>query len=136
MKTKIKEVHVFRIPENRDIMESLKEYIKNNEIKCGSLNVIGALKNAEIGYYSTEQQRYIKEYVDEQCEILSGMGNISTLENEPFIHFHIVLGRRDFSVTGGHLIRGTVFVAEVILYEFEGECPREKRNLALWPEKL
>ncbi len=136
MITKVKNVHVFRIPANKDIMEYLKNYVEENEIKCGAINVIGALKNADIGYYSTGQKRYIREYVDEQCEILSGLGNIFRIGGEYFVHFHIVLGRRDFWVKGGHLIRGKVFVAEVIIYEFEGECPRIKKDLSLWPEDM
>ncbi|NPA75475.1 MAG: DNA-binding protein [Euryarchaeota archaeon] len=130
---KIKEVYVFRIPEGRDLMEFIKEFAERNEIHCASVNIIGALKNAEIGYFSEEEGRYLKKEINEQCELLSAMGNISRKIEEVFPHIHVILGKKDFTVVGGHLIRGEVFVAEVIIHEYDGRCQREKYgDLYLW----
>ncbi len=135
MEKEIKKVHLFRVPANEDAIEYLKKFASYRGIRCAWFNAIGALKNAEIGYYSVGQKRYIKEYIDDQCELLSGMGNISTVQNDIFVHFHVVLGRRDFWVKGGHLISGKVFVLEVSLQEYDGECERRGENLKLWPEE-
>ncbi|GEM_PF-2787631 len=131
---KIKEVHVLRIPEDEELVKYIVDFARKNEIRCASVSVIGALKNAVIGYYSPSEKRYIKKSVDGQCEILCGSGNISWKEGiEPFLHLHITLGSEDFTVTGGHLIKGLVFVAEVIIHEYDGRCPRQKvGNLYLW----
>ena len=131
---RIKNVYVFRVPEGKDLVEYLENFARENEVRCASVMAIGALKSARIGYFSVEEGRYLKEEVREQCELLSAMGNISWKEGvEPFLHMHVVLGRNDFSVIGGHLIRGEVFVAEVIIHEYDGRCPRQKfGSLYLW----
>ena len=36
-------------------------------------------------------------------EVLTLSGNCSNKEGEPFLHLHVILGRRDFSLLGGHL---------------------------------
>ncbi len=130
---KIKHVHVARIPEDSDLVEGIIRYCVKKGIKCGSVNVIGALKNAELGFFNKESGEYERKSVNDQCELLSGVGNISNIEEKTFLHLHVVLGKSDFSVTGGHLIHGKVYVAEVIIHEYDGKCPRMKHGaLNLW----
>jgi predicted DNA-binding protein with PD1-like motif len=43
-----------------------------------------------------------------QTEVLSLVGEITTENGEPLVHGHVVLGRRDGSTLGGHLLRGVV----------------------------
>ena len=131
---KVKNVYVFRVPEGRDLVRWIEDFGRENEIRRASVFVIGALKSATIGYFDESQGKYLKTSIDEQCELLSGMGNISWKEGkEVFLHLHVVLGRRDFSTIGGHLMDGEVFVAEVIIHEYDGRCPRVKTgNLYLW----
>ncbi len=133
---KLKDVYVFRVPEGREIMSYLRDFAEKNEIKCGSIRAIGALKNAEIGYFSTEKGEYLRKRIDEQCELLSLAGNVSQKADSPFLHIHVVLGTPEFEAIGGHLISGEVFVAEVIIEEYYGRCPRVKSgNLYLWEAK-
>ncbi len=130
---RVKEVHVFRVPENEELMEYIGNFAEKNEVKCGSVSIIGALKEAEIGYYDEKAGEYRRKKIGEQCELLSAMGNISQHGEKPFLHIHVVLGKPDFSLTGGHLIRGRVFVAEVTIHEYDGRCPRNPHGkLLLW----
>ncbi len=130
---KVRDVHVFRVAEGEDLVQSIVDYSRKNHITCASVMVIGALKNAELGYFSKELGEYVRTEVDEQCELISGMGNISTREEEVFLHLHVLLGKRDFTTVGGHLIKGEVFVGEVIIHEYDGRCPRNKHgSLYLW----
>ena len=130
---KEKNVYVFRILEGKDIVKSIEDFAEENEIQCASVNVIGALKNAEMGYFSNLKGKYITKEINEQCELLAGMGNISLKLENVFLHLHVILGRSDFTTIGGHLVRGEVFVAEVIIHEYDGRCPREQHNsLYLW----
>jgi predicted DNA-binding protein with PD1-like motif len=57
--------------------------------------------------------------VDEQTEVLSMIGDIALgEEGDPEIHAHIVLGRRDATTVGGHLLEATVRpTLEVVLTE-------------------
>ena len=133
MESNVKKVHVVRFPEGKDLMKEIKRYCEEKKIKSGMINVIGALKNATLGYFDTRVRKYIKKEIDEQCELISAMGNISTLKDETFIHVHALLGSKNFDTIGGHLIRGEIFVAEVTIIEFEGGIERTKvGDLYLW----
>jgi len=133
MESNVKKVHVVRFPEGKDLMKEIKRYCEEKKIKSGMINVIGALKNATLGYFDTHVGKYIKKEINEQCELISAMGNISTLKDETFIHVHALLGSKNFDTIGGHLIRGEIFVAEVIIMEFEGDIERTKvGDLYLW----
>ncbi len=133
MESKVKNIHIVRFPEGKDLVKEIKRYCEKKGIKSGMVSVIGALKRATLGYFDPHAGKYLKKDIDMQCELLSAMGNISVLNEEPFIHVHAVLGSRDFDTIGGHLISGEIFVAEAIIVEFEGEIKRVKSgNLYLW----
>jgi hypothetical protein len=68
--------------------------------------------------------------VPEQVEVLSLNGDIALDGAEPKVHAHTVLGRRDGSTVGGHLLEAHVRpTLEVILVESPGylrkTCDRE-----------
>jgi len=128
----IEGVFIFRIPEGKELVKEIEKFASENDIKCGGVMVIGALKNARIGYYDPKMKKYIEMDVDEQVELLSAIGNISLKEGKVFLHLHAVLGKRDFSVVGGHLIKGEVFVAEVIIQKFSGKLERKLDSTGLF----
>jgi uncharacterized protein len=75
---------------------------------ASSFSGIGGFRSAVLGYYDVDRQKYVDILVDEQVEVLSLTGDIS-LENEHrLVHAHVVCGRRDGSVVGGHLQHGVV----------------------------
>ena len=54
-------------------------------------------------------KRYTPISVDEQCEVLSLLGDIAEGdEGKASLHLHAVLGLRDGSVRGGHFLGGNV----------------------------
>lgn len=94
------------------IIESLAGYLSGPgaSIRSGFFIGIGAARDCEIGFYDLDTGDYRTRLVAESCEIVSFTGNIARIGGEPVIHAHIVLGRPDFSVLGGHLMEGTVSV--------------------------
>jgi predicted DNA-binding protein with PD1-like motif len=60
-------------------------------------------------------------------EIASMTGNVSMADDKPVAHIHIVLGKSDFSIFGGHLVSGIVGpTCEIILLPLETQIKREK----------
>lgn len=118
-----------------DIVSQLKDFLENNKIRCGFINGIGAIKNAEIGYYDQKSKEYIKRRFDERAEILSLTGNVSLHDGEIFPHLHVILGYNN-RIYGGHLFGGEVFACEVFVIELEGNPPRREKDpqtgLNLW----
>jgi len=128
---------MFRVPEGVELLRYLNNYAEENGIKMGVVNVIGFLKNVKLGYYDISSGKYIVNELNGYYELASGMGNISLKDGKPFTHLHVVLGDRSARSYAGHLIEGTVQIAEVYIQEIIGEPLLERKhttgNLWLWP---
>lgn len=84
----------------------------------GSFTAVGAVASATLGYFARERREYEKSTLNEQCEVLSLLGDIATRDGEPAVHAHAVLGRRDLTTVGGHLFAASVWpTLELVLTE-------------------
>jgi hypothetical protein len=134
----VKRVVVRRLVPGADLLEELSKLVKVEGIELGALSGIGALRKAAVGIFDLEKREYKVNEFDEEMEICALTGNVSLKEGEPFVHAHLALSDREGRGFGGHLMPGCeVFVAEVILWEFEGarleRCPQaDCGGLALW----
>lgn len=72
------------------------------------MTAIGALESATLGYFDWESKAHERIAVNEQVEVLSLIGDIALDGDQPQVHAHVVLGRRDGSTVGGHLLQTTV----------------------------
>jgi uncharacterized protein len=110
-----------------EIMASLRQFAKSERIGLAALTGIGAVRRATLGYLDVEQKQYEKrQFGDDSVELLSLIGNLSTLDGEPFPHCHVVLGDREMRTFGGHLFEAYVSAAaEIFLRIFEGEVARQ-----------
>jgi predicted DNA-binding protein with PD1-like motif len=58
---------------------------------------------------TSRRGRIEKIPVDEQCEVLSAIGDIAAGDDgKPSLHLHAMLGLSDGSTRGGHLLEGIV----------------------------
>ncbi len=119
-----------------DLIHSIMEFATNNQISAATFTAIGALKSAELGFYSQDEHEYFELPLPGPLEIASCVGNISLREGKPFVHAHAVLADSNCVAKGGHLIRGEVFAAEVHLTELIGRNIVRKYDsitgLSLW----
>ncbi len=97
----------FRLEKGDEIVEAITAFCEHNDIKAARLEGIGAVMEAELGFYDLEKQKYHHKKFGEM-EIVSLLGNISLVDDKPFLHAHMVLSGRDFSAVGGHLFNGIV----------------------------
>jgi predicted DNA-binding protein with PD1-like motif len=98
--------------------DKIGEFAKDNHITAASLTAIGACSAATLGYFDTELGDYRKTEFTEQMELLSLIGDIAENDGKPAVHAHIVLGRKDSSAIGGHLVAAHVFpTMEIVLTE-------------------
>jgi predicted DNA-binding protein with PD1-like motif len=105
-------LHLVRLDPGDKIIESLVNYVADRqyEIPSGFLTGIGAVSEAEIGWYDRGGEVYRTEVIKENLEITTLAGNIAWVEGSPMVHAHITLGRQDYSVLGGHLIEATISI--------------------------
>ncbi len=135
MKYNIKRVLMFRVPPRVDLIDYLTKFTQKEEIQAGLISIIGSLKNPVIGYFNVEKGVYEEIRLEGFYELAHGSGNISLKEDKPFIHLHVVLGDKNGKAYAGHLLRGEVYVAEIIILEITGENPpirKQQGNLWLW----
>jgi uncharacterized protein len=118
-----------------EVVSTLQRFAKEHNLTASRFSAIGALERAVLGYFDWQEKHYERIPVDEQVEVLSLNGDIALDGNEPKVHAHAVLGRRDGACVGGHVLEATVRpTLEVILVESPGylrkTCDRES-GLAL-----
>src|ERR1700689_820580 len=87
---------------------SITAFAREQGLSGSHFTAIGGFSRATLGYYDWEAKTYLKIPVDEQVEVLSLIGDIAIEKSEPKVHAHVVLGLRDGSTRGGHLLEGVV----------------------------
>ncbi|MFX0003005.1 MAG: PPC domain-containing DNA-binding protein [Promethearchaeota archaeon] len=126
IETRSKRIIIGKIEPNEDLIDSIIKLVIKHDIKSGLINCIGALKKFTIGFYDIKNQDYKMKTFEEFVELLSCIGNISYKDKKPIIHLHVSLGRRDYSVIGGHLSQPSIIsvTCEVKIIEIDQELKR------------
>ncbi|MFP4497625.1 MAG: PPC domain-containing DNA-binding protein [Vulcanimicrobiota bacterium] len=102
--------YIVRLYKGEEIGASLKEFARKYGITAGFINGIGAVDDVILGYFHMGKKIYIEEHLEEDFELLSLMGNFALIDDEPFAHLHIMLGRDNYQVIGGHMVQARVSV--------------------------
>jgi uncharacterized protein len=101
-----------------EVMATLQAFAAEHNLMASRFTAIGAFERATLGYFDWDTKEYERIPVDEQVEVVSIVGDIALDGNKPKVHAHAVLGRRDGSTLGGHLLEATVRpTLEVVLTE-------------------
>ncbi len=127
LETKLSRVIVVKLEPGDDVLDSISKIVKTYKIKSGFINCIGALKQFTLGYFDLDLNEYKMETFNENVELVSCIGNVSYKDGEPLIHIHISIGRRDYSMLGGHLSKPSIIsiTGEVSIFEIDKELIKE-----------
>jgi predicted DNA-binding protein with PD1-like motif len=87
----------------------LQEFARSEQLEAAQITAIGAFERATVGWFDPTTRQYRRIAVDEQCELLSLVGDIAMGEDGPVLHMHVVLGLSDGTTRGGHLLEAKVF---------------------------
>ena len=123
------QVHVVILETGEEALAALMQFANDTKILAASLTAIGAFEQAVVGWFDFASKTYRKIEVNEQCEVLSAIGDVAVGDDgKASLHVHIVLGLSDGSTRGGHLLAGTVRpTLEVVLTEAPKALRRRKR---------
>jgi uncharacterized protein len=78
--------------------------LQREGIGYASLTGLGAVRWAKLAYWNALTREYEEHVVEEQLEVVSLVGNVTLRDEQPFLHWHISLGRSDLSTLGGHFL--------------------------------
>jgi uncharacterized protein len=117
------------LAESDSVTEALAAFAADNDVRAAGLTAIGAFRTATLGFFDLDAKEYLHLPVDEQAEVLSLVGDIGRDEEDKVaLHAHAVLGLRDGTTRGGHLLDATVCpTLEVMVTESPGHLRRRYR---------
>ncbi|HET9393996.1 MAG TPA: PPC domain-containing DNA-binding protein [Candidatus Rubrimentiphilum sp.] len=111
-----------------DVMGELQRFVEEQSVMAAFFHGLGGVQRATVGFYNLANKQYEPIEIDSQSELLSLNGNVSILDGKQKLHIHVVLGRRDGSAVGGHLLQATVRpTLEIVLDELAGNLHRTDR---------
>ncbi|HXR76946.1 MAG TPA: PPC domain-containing DNA-binding protein [Bryobacteraceae bacterium] len=110
-----------------EIASTLKRFAKDHGLAGSSFKAIGALSDAKVDWFNWQTKKYeTAADIREQIEVLSLIGDIALHDGSPEVHAHMVVGKKDGTAHGGHLVEAHVRpTLEVILTE----APEELRKV-------
>lgn len=116
---------VLRLEIGEEIVASIVEVAKKENIKLATVSGIGAVDNLTIGVFKPNDKKYYSNHFEGDFEVLSLNGNLSTMNNEVYQHLHIAVGNVQGQAFGGHLNEAVVSVtAEIFINIIDGEVDR------------
>lgn len=116
---------VIRLRKGDRLVESVREILKKEQVKAGFITGIGAVNKLDIGIYDPSKRKYNNKIYEENLEILNLSGNISTMDDKLYTHFHISCGKADGMAIGGHLNEALIsLTAEIFINLVDGNINR------------
>ncbi|MHA2357661.1 MAG: PPC domain-containing DNA-binding protein [Candidatus Heimdallarchaeaceae archaeon] len=102
----IKKIHFLKLEKGEDILSSIIEYCKNNELKSGVLVGLGAVEKAKLGFFDMQTKTYLTNNYDFNAEIVNCTGNIAINgeTGEYIAHIHMIIGDKEGNTFGGHVL--------------------------------
>ena len=109
-----------------EVTSGLTRFAREQNLSAARFTAIGAIQSAVLGYFDWQKKDYERNPIDDQVEVLALVGDVALANGEPRIHAHVVLGMRDGTARGGHLLEARVRpTLEVILTESPAYLKRE-----------
>jgi predicted DNA-binding protein with PD1-like motif len=111
-----------------EAVDALSQFARDERLEASQVTAVGAFERATVGWFDRTAREYRRIPVDEQCEVLSLIGDVAEGPDGPSLHAHVVLGLADGTTRGGHLLEGRVFpTLEVVITEAPAELRKVMR---------
>jgi uncharacterized protein len=113
-----------------ELAEGLQRFAKENKLTAPSFKAVGALSSVRLAWFNWETKQYeTSVMLDEQVELVSLIGDVALKDGEPAVHAHAVIGKKDGSSHGGHLLRAVARpTCEVVLTESPADLAEGYRS--------
>ena len=112
---------VARLEMGDEIHASIRELARKEAVPSASITGLGAVDDITLAFYDRVTRTYQETPLHEELEVVSMTGNIAWLGEDPVVHLHGVVSRRDGTTAGGHIMRGTVSVTLEVMMVVQPE---------------
>lgn len=102
-----------------ELAKGLLKFAQEQKLSAASFKAVGALISVRLGWFNWETKKYEPSVtLDEQVELLSLIGDVALQDGKPVVHAHAVVGKKDGTAHGGHLLEARIRpTCEVVLTE-------------------
>ena len=108
-----------------EVIKGLTQFAKEAGLDGAHFTALGAFERVTLGYFDLATQAYVHIPIAEQVEVLSLVGDVALKDGQPQIHAHVVVGKRDGTAHGGHILEAYVRpTLEVVLSETPAHLKR------------
>jgi len=119
------DTYFVRIDKGEELVQSLDNFCKENQIKLGIIQGIGATSQITVGYFDTKQKKYFSNQFEGDFEIAPLVGNITTMDGKTYLHLHVTFGDKKFGSHSGHLNKAVISATfEGVIMVLDGEMER------------
>ncbi len=102
-----------------EVMAGLNRFAQEKHLASARITGIGGIEDATVGYMYRHEKAHRPIPINQQCEVLSMLGDIALYQGKPVVHIHMVVGFPDGSAHGGHLLKAHVWpTMEIIVTEY------------------
>jgi predicted DNA-binding protein with PD1-like motif len=102
-----------------EALAAIRRFAADQQLAGASITGIGAFARCTFGHFDPATKEFTRNSIDAQAEVLALIGNIAAPDappdddgddpgDGPLLHIHCVVGLRDASARGGHLVEGFV----------------------------
>jgi predicted DNA-binding protein with PD1-like motif len=129
IETTLKRVFISRMDPGDDILKTIERVGLEHDVKSGQITLIGAVSRAKLGYFDSNSGQYKDFVIERDLEVVSGVGNISRLEDDSIVvHAHLVVSDEEGRCWGGHLMEGceVSVTIELVIIETNADLRRAK----------
>lgn len=124
---KIDNTYILRLDRGEEIISKIKELCLKENISLGKISGLGACDELIIGLYSINDKEFLQKEFKEEMEITSLVGNISTMDDEIYLHMHINVADKELKTYGGHLNKCIISATgEIFIEKIDGNINRKK----------
>jgi predicted DNA-binding protein with PD1-like motif len=92
-----------------ELAKGLLEFANQERLSAASFKAVGVLSSLRLGWFSWESKKYEPSVtLEEQVELLSLIGDVALKDGKPIVHAHAVIGKKDGTAHGGHLLEAHI----------------------------
>jgi len=126
--------HMLVLRSGDDALKAIAGFAAQQSIEGATFSALGAFETSTIAYWNRETKEYEPIEVPEQVEVLTMTGNVAMAGTDRRLHAHVILGRRDGSTMGGHLMKAVVHpTLEVFIVDLGMRLARTRdETTGLW----